>query len=75
MAIKKGINAELIDSGIKTFKGKHTYVYIESKTSAYNETPRFSNTYYFNVKKKYFQIVINTFDGLKLEDVLVDITK
>lgn len=75
MLIKKGIYAELIDSGVKTFKGKYTYVYIESKTSVYDETPRFTNTYFLSIKKKYFQIVINTFNDLKLEDVLVDITK
>ena len=60
---------ELLESGIKTFNGKHTYVYLHSLTTI-SGVERFSNTYYISVNKKNFQISINSFDNLKLEDVI-----
>ena len=67
--VGEGMSVELLESGIKTLNGRHTYIYLHSLTTI-GGVERFSNTYYISVNKKNFQISINTFNNLKLEDVI-----
>jgi hypothetical protein len=70
-------NIDVTDSGISTYKGtnkNYTFVYQLAIWDVLGQSQkRYSNQYIFSSNKKNFIITINTFDNLKIDQVLIDI--
>ena len=70
--LNEGYEMRLINSGLGNYQNKFEYVFFITlfKTA---ELERYSYQYFITVNKENFHIVINTKEGLELQDVFLDI--
>ena len=68
----EGVEMRLINSGFGNYQNRFEYVFFNSlfKTA---ELERYSYQYFISVNKENFHIVINTKEGLEIQDVFMDI--
>ena len=67
-----GMDFKVIDSGMNKYKNNYTYMYHTSKLS-YEGMSRYSLQCIISVNNKSYQIFINTYDRLSLDDVIINI--
>ena len=67
-----GISFEMIDSGMEKYDNTHPYIFIRTRLS-YDGMSRYGLQCIISVNGRYYQIYINTFNRLSLEDVLLNI--
>jgi len=67
-----GMNFEMIDSGMKKYKNRYSYIYFISKIS-YEGMSRYGLQCIISVNNKSYQVIINTYEKLLFEDVVTNI--
>ena len=70
--LPEGMEMKLLDSGFGEYKDKFEYIFVKTFTKIY-ESDRFSYQYIISVNNENFHIVINTKDGLEIQDVIKEI--
>lgn len=67
-----GMNFEMIDSGMKKYKNRYSYIYFISKIS-FEGMSRYGLQCIISVNNKSYQVIINTYEKLLFEDVVTNI--
>lgn len=70
--LPEGMEMKFLDSGFGEYKDKFEYIFVKTFTKLY-ESDRFSYQYIISVNNENFHIVINTKDGLEIQDVIYEI--
>ena len=67
-----GMDFVVLDSGMNKYKNSYTYIYLTSKIS-YEGMSRYALQCIISVNNKSYQIFINTYERLSLDDVIINI--
>ncbi len=68
------VGITLIRSGSKKYKNKYTYFEVLSRADE-SLGKRYNATYFIEINTNSYQIVLNTYNQLEIDDVIIDITE